>query len=172
MNLRFVEAFYWVATLKSVTRAAEKLRRQNSVCAAIHVAVRTNPFRSQDKQYNNGIVIPLPEPTDDTRTLISAALFGLEKIYRPGYWYKKVGVMLLDLSNAGQTQGALFDPNGDQAKRSAKLMKTMDSINRELGGNSLSIASCGIQKRWNMRAEKKSPKYTTCWDETPLALAR
>ena len=25
MNLRFVEAFYWVASLKSVTRAAEKL---------------------------------------------------------------------------------------------------------------------------------------------------
>ena len=25
MNLRFVEAFHWVATLKSVTRAAEKL---------------------------------------------------------------------------------------------------------------------------------------------------
>src|SRR5450830_1364616 len=25
MNLRFVEAFYWVVTLKSVTRAAEKL---------------------------------------------------------------------------------------------------------------------------------------------------
>jgi DNA-binding transcriptional LysR family regulator len=25
MNLRFVEAFYWVATLRSVSRAAEKL---------------------------------------------------------------------------------------------------------------------------------------------------
>ena len=25
MNLRFVEAFYWVATLKSISRAAEKL---------------------------------------------------------------------------------------------------------------------------------------------------
>ena len=25
MNLRFVEAFYWVVALKSVTRAAEKL---------------------------------------------------------------------------------------------------------------------------------------------------
>uniref|UniRef100_UPI00356B3B09 LysR family transcriptional regulator n=1 Tax=Hydrogenophaga sp. TaxID=1904254 RepID=UPI00356B3B09 len=25
MNLRFVEAFYWVASLKSVTRAAEKM---------------------------------------------------------------------------------------------------------------------------------------------------
>ena len=25
MNLRFVEAFYWVASLKSISRAAEKL---------------------------------------------------------------------------------------------------------------------------------------------------
>ncbi|MBC7489600.1 MAG: DUF4113 domain-containing protein, partial [Glaciimonas sp.] len=100
------------------------------------------------------------------------ALFGLEHIYRPGYWYKKVGVMLLELSNAGQTQGSLFDPQGDEAKRSAKLMKTLDLVNRDLGANSLSIASCGMQKRWSMRAEKKSPKYTTRWDETPLALAK
>lgn len=160
------------AAASYMTRAAEKLRRQHSVCAAIHVSVRTNPFRSQDKQYNNGVVVPLPEPTDDTRTLINAALFGLEHIYRPGYWYKKVGVMLLELSNAGQTQGSLFDPQGEEAKRSAKLMKTMDLLNRDLGANSLSIASCGMQKRWSMRAEKKSPKYTTRWDETPLALAK
>ena len=37
MNLRFVEAFFWAATLKSVTRAAEKLykrdgRQQHSTC--------------------------------------------------------------------------------------------------------------------------------------------
>ncbi|MET3120019.1 DNA polymerase V [Undibacterium sp. GrIS 1.8] len=160
------------AAASYMTRAAEKLRRQHSVCAAIHVAVRTNPFRQRDKQYNNGIVIPLPDPTDDTRTLIGAALFGLEQIYRPGYWYKKVAVMLLDLSNAGQTQGALFDPHGEQAQRSSKLMKTIDILNRELGANSVNIASCGMQKRWSMRAEKKSPKYTTRWDETPLAFAR
>jgi DNA-binding transcriptional LysR family regulator len=34
MNLRFVEAFYWVATLKSVTRAAEKLHLTQSAMSA------------------------------------------------------------------------------------------------------------------------------------------
>ena len=34
MNLRFVEAFYWVATLKSVSRAAEKLFITQSAMSA------------------------------------------------------------------------------------------------------------------------------------------
>src|SRR3954462_14697185 len=34
MNLRFVEAFYWVASLKSVTRAAEKLYLTQSAMSA------------------------------------------------------------------------------------------------------------------------------------------
>lgn len=34
MNLRFVEAFYWIATLKSVTRAAEKLHLTQSAMSA------------------------------------------------------------------------------------------------------------------------------------------
>ena len=39
MNLRFVEAFYWVATLKSVTRAAEKLFLTQSAMSARVVAL-------------------------------------------------------------------------------------------------------------------------------------
>lgn len=34
MNLRFVEAFYWVATLKSITRAAEKLSLTQSAMSS------------------------------------------------------------------------------------------------------------------------------------------
>jgi DNA-binding transcriptional LysR family regulator len=34
MNLRFIEAFYWVATLKSVTRAAEKLSLTQSAMSS------------------------------------------------------------------------------------------------------------------------------------------
>ena len=34
MNLRFVEAFYWVTTLKSVTLAAEKLHLTQSAMSA------------------------------------------------------------------------------------------------------------------------------------------
>jgi DNA-binding transcriptional LysR family regulator len=34
LNLRFVEAFYWVATLQSVSRAAEKLFITQSAMSA------------------------------------------------------------------------------------------------------------------------------------------
>ena len=41
MNLRFVEAFYWVVALKSVTRAAEKLfLTQSAVSSRIAVLER------------------------------------------------------------------------------------------------------------------------------------
>lgn len=155
-----------------MTRAAEKLRHQQSVAGAIQVHVRTNPFRTQDKQYSNGIVIPLPEPTDDTRILIEAALFGLKQIYRPGFWYKKVGVMLLNLSDANTGQGSLFSVYGDDQMRSTSLMKTIDTLNEKMGTNTLVSAASGIQKNWAMRSENKSPRYTTCWHELPIAFAR
>ena len=34
MNLRFVEAFYWAVTLKSITRAAEKLHVTQSAMSS------------------------------------------------------------------------------------------------------------------------------------------
>ena len=34
MNLRFVEAFYWIASLKSISRAAEKLHLTQSAMSS------------------------------------------------------------------------------------------------------------------------------------------
>lgn len=65
-----------------MTRAAEKLRQQGSVCGAVQVFVQTNSFRPQDRQYSNAITVPLTAPSADTRRLIGTTLFGLERIYR------------------------------------------------------------------------------------------
>ena len=67
------------------TQAAEKLRHQDSVAGALQVFVMTNRFRAQDKQYSNGKTVPLANPTNDTRSLVAAALYGLERLYRPGH---------------------------------------------------------------------------------------
>ena len=48
---------------------------------SIHVFAQTNPFRSQDPQYGNSLVIPLPNTSSDTRVLVHAALFGVKRIY-------------------------------------------------------------------------------------------
>jgi DNA-binding transcriptional LysR family regulator len=55
MNLRFVEAFYWVVTLRSVTRAAEKLHLTQSAMssrvAALEQELGTLLLDRRDKQF-------------------------------------------------------------------------------------------------------------------------
>ncbi|WP_438346820.1 DinB/UmuC family translesion DNA polymerase [Methylorubrum populi] len=45
--------------------------------------------------------------TSDTARLIRAALWGLRGIYKPGFRYKKCGILLLDLHPAEAEQGSL-----------------------------------------------------------------
>ncbi len=154
-----------------MTSAAEKLRRQRSVCEAVQVFIATNPFREQDAQYSNSITVPLPNPSCDTRLLVRAALFGLKKIYRPGLAYKKAGVMLTGISDAGVVQRSLLVQHG-VGEKSEKLMEAMDALNRRYGSNTVAIASAGINRAWGMRRECMSPCYTTSWNDVPIAHAR
>ena len=147
--------------------AAEKLRRQNSVAAAVYVFVLTNRFKEDEPQYNAGITVPMDDATDDTLALTSAALRGLAAIFRPGFRYKKAGVMLTLLSYKGARQATLFDDPVARAK-SEKLMKAMDAINHEFGRGTLRSGASGVVQRWAMRTENRSPRYTTRWDELPV----
>lgn len=154
-----------------VSRAAEKLRIQKSIAGALQVFVMTNVFRETDPQYSNGIVIPLTLPTNDTMRLAAAALYGLKRIYKPGYAYKKCGVMLLDLSPQHQQQGSLFSSSEDVARHSNALMSALDSINAKYGRDTLKVAAGGTHKDWAARVENKTPCYTTRWAELPKAWA-
>lgn len=147
--------------------AAEKLRRQNSVAGAVYVFVLTNRFKEDEPQYNAGITVPMGDATDDTLVLTSAALRGLAAIFRPGFRYKKAGVMLTLLSDKGARQATLFDDPVARA-RSEKLMEAMDAINREFGRGTLRSGASGVAQRWAMRAGNRSPRYTTRWDELPV----
>lgn len=150
--------------------AAEKLRTQDGVCNTIQVFIHTNPFREQDPQYSNSLVIPLPNASSDTRILVRAALFGLKKIYRPGYAYKKAGVMLMGIGQAQVGQGSLLLEHGS-GERSERLMMAMDALNRRYGRNAISVFSPSSPKPWAMRRDAMSPCYTTRWSDVPVAHA-
>ncbi|SOD42772.1 Y-family DNA polymerase [Nitrosovibrio sp. Nv4] len=158
------------AVVSHVSRAAEKLRGQDGICNAIHVFIHTNPFREQDPQYSNSIVIPLPNASADTRLLVRAALFGLKKIYKPGYVYKKAGVMLMGIGEAQVAQGSLLLEHG-AGQRSEGLMKAMDALNRRYGRHTVSVFASSAVKSWAMRRENMSPCYTTRWSDVPVAHA-
>lgn len=156
------------AVASYVTRAAEKLRAQGSVSAAVQVYIQTNRFKESDLQYNEGLLVPLPDPTDDTRLLASAATLGLGLIFKPGYQYKKAGIMLTLISDKAKRQQTLFDDPLQRAQ-SAKLMAAMDAINAEFGRDTVRTGANGTDKRWAMRSENRSPRFTTRWDELPIA---
>jgi DNA polymerase V len=149
-----------------LSRAAEKLRKQQSVSAAVYVFIQTNRF-NKDEQYNAGLTVPMLEPTDDTLTLTAAALAGLEVMYRSGYRYKKAGVMLTLLSDKHARQTSIFD-NSVVTQRSTKLMTALDTINRDYGHGTVRSGASGFTQYWAMRNENRSPRYTTRWDELPL----
>ena len=153
-----------------VARACERLRGQDSVCGAIHVTIETSRFNEREQRYANGITIPLPDPSDDTRALTGAALLGLRRIFRTGHRYKKAGVVLMDLSPAAIRQYSLFD-SGATEEKSAQVMAAMDAVNAIYGRDTLQLGSAGTRPRWTTRADNRTPRYTTDWDELPKVRA-
>ena len=152
------------AVVAYATRAAEKLRSQQSLASGIHVYIRTNPHKEPERQYQSALLLPLIEPTDDTRLLCRTALSGLRQIYRKNHAYRKVGVMLTGIIAAADRPRTLFE-NTTAQKKSSALMQTMDHINRRMGSGTLQLLGEGISKRWGMRRGNISPRYTTEWNE-------
>jgi len=148
-----------------ISRAAEKLRGQQSYAGSVHVNIRTSPFNEKEPYYANGMTIALPRQTDDTRLLTKVALWGLRKIYHPGYKYQKAGVMLSELVPRQYRQLDLFGTISVSDNQSSKLMSVMDQINARMGRGTLKLTSEGYKQPWRMKQGNKSPNYTTNWDD-------
>jgi DNA polymerase V len=160
------------AVTEFASRAAVKLRKQGSLAGQVMVFIRTSPFR-KDQQYSRSTVVPLRRPSSDTGVLISSALAGLQAIYRPGYNYAKAGVMLLDLQPHANQQVEL-NLEDDSVQDRSRLMTALDSLNHRYGRGTVLMASSGLagdKRTWAMRQERRSPGYTTCWADMPVARA-
>ncbi len=178
------------AVASYTARAAEKLRRQRSRAGGIYVFIRTNRFRQQDPQYSNAAMVGMDEATSDTAKLIRAAMGALRHLWRAGYRYHKAGVMLTDLVDDHGDQASLFQTHlytrgrdmAAERKTSDRRMAALDQINAAMGQGTLFHATEGLTpgghhhrekrrhnlpkaERWRMRAQFKSPAYTTRWSD-------
>jgi DNA polymerase V len=148
-------------------RAAEKLRKQGSHAGVLMAFIRTSPFRERDAQYSGYRMFKMLEPTNDSTALTQGALAVLQVIYRPGFNYAKAGVMLMDLSPANRHQYSLDLGPAHDASR-GRLMSAMDGLNRRFGRGTVTLATAGVAssaKQWSMKQERRTPRYTTRWDE-------
>lgn len=160
------------AVTEFASRASQKLRKQGSTAGQVLVFIRTSPFR-KDLQYSRSMTVPLRRPSADTALIVQAALMGLKAIYKPGYNYAKAGVMLMDLQSDAVQQGEL-DLEGDDIKDRGKLMATLDGLNQRYGRGTVLTASAGLagdKRAWSMKQERRTPQYTTRWEDMPVARA-
>lgn len=138
---------------------AGKLRKQRSCAQALMVFIHTNNFREDLPQYFQNCVVKLPLPTNNTPEIVHYALIALRNIYRKGYFFKKAGVIIIDIVPDSAIQQNMFD-NVDR-ERQKKLMKVVDRLNSGFNRNNLTLAVQGGRRKWKLKQELLSPCYTT-----------
>jgi DNA polymerase V len=155
-----------------VSRVAEKLRGQGSVAGRIQIFLETNPFQPQEPQYANSAGLTLLSPSNFTPDLVTAGMQLLKRIYRPGYRYKRVGVMLLDLGSSQVIQASFDEPPPELSEKRRRAMSVLDVVNQGFGRGALRVGSAAApDPAWKMRQTRLSPRWTTRWADLPVAVA-
>jgi DNA polymerase V len=147
-----------------VANATAKLRAQGGQAALVQVLLQTNRFKPEEPQYNPSMVVPLPRPTNDSLVINRWVQHVAELLWRDGYNYKKAGIMLGDISPVSMIQGDLLEP---VAPNDNRLMKAIDGLNSRFGRGTIKVSTGGMRGEWGMLQERKSPNYTTGWNELP-----
>ena len=156
-------------------RCAEKLRRQKTVATIVGVFVNTNTFREDLSQYWNFQEARLVTPTNSTIAIVKAAGDVLKRIYRPGYQYKKAGVIVMGIGPGSPIQQDLFDVNAEQIEKMRRLDEVVDRINRMHGTETVVIGSQQYTKKDGkgkaevfanaIKHDFKSKNPTTRWSD-------
>jgi DNA polymerase V len=153
-------------------KCAQKLRKEQTAASVVTVFIHTNNFNTTLPQYSNSRTLRLPVATDSTPEIIHYVLLALKAIFRPGYAYKKAGVIVTGIVPNNAVQQNLFDDINRQ--KQVQLMQTLDEVNAKLGaakGSMHTPVKFAVQThaakevKWPMQRKYLSPCYTTRWDQ-------
>lgn len=108
---------------------AQKLRQEGSAAQRVTVFAHTNRFREDLAQYYPYASIRLEVPCNSTQEVVGAALRALEMIFRPGYQYKRAGVIVDDIVESDAVQGSLFDERAELRGKEEVVSALMDKLN-------------------------------------------
>ena len=146
------------------TTAAADIRKANLVSSAVSVFMETNRF-SNEPQYAPSQSVELSPATNNTKHIVRAAIQGVKGAYREGFKFKKAGVMLLDLVDAGHAPQSLFDTHDP---KDDKLIEAFDEIIRQQGPGAINFGTAGQPSAWHSASAFRSPRYTTEWPDIPV----
>lgn len=143
-----------------VEKAGRILRQEGMMAAAVHVVLRTSRYE-ETLIYANSASVSLGMHTDDNREFTTAACRLLEEIYRPGYPYRKIGILLTGLLPHECVQPTFEHP--DTAP--SALMGVLDNLQK--AGHDVHFANRATRSPSNNAFISR--RYTTSWDDLPEA---
>ena len=151
------------------TRAAEKLRRHGLVAGTLTVFFHTNRHRPDRPQYSGSRSTRMTPMSSDTFDLVDAARRCAQAAWPKGqagpFGFTKAGVMLDDLVRLEDRPLTLFDA---PRVKSRALMAALDQVNDRFGKKTMVLASEGMNRTWQLRANHQSPRYTTRIADLPV----
>jgi DNA polymerase V len=148
-------------------QVAGKLRRHHRAAGTLCVWLSSGGSFYKGPAVSVQATQALLAPTSATVPLARTAARLARQLWRPGYQYRRIGVMALDLVADRRHPGLWTDPARDDA-----LADTLDAVTARFGRGAIGVGAAGLRRRsrWAMRQQHLSPAYTTRWDQ--LAVAR
>lgn len=146
-----------------LTRACEKMRKHDLAANAVTVLVSTDRFRPVPEPYSASATYSSTYPTDSNQEIQQWTSKTLEKIYKENFEYRRAGIILSGLVTAKKLTKRMFDDECFQKQHN--LMKAIDEINQKFGRDTVGFANLKTEGGWKMKQTRKSPAYTTNWNE-------
>jgi DNA polymerase V len=128
----------------------------------------TSPHFLKEPFFSARRTIKLPCHTADPRVIIHAAMQCIETTWQPGHRYIKSGVELADFAPAEEAPRTLFNQQSD---RTEKLINTIYGLQDRYGRKIIHFAATGTEQPWKLKAQRRTPRYTTRLPEVPKARA-
>jgi len=152
-----------------VQNAVSRLWKYKQATSAITVYLSTNRFRKNIMQRSVSASVEL-EVTNNLIQLNASAQRALGQIFKSGFEYHKVGILLHDFISVKNIPATLFETESS-IQASQELMGAVKKINQKFGRYTVASASVSGSSDWRARSKFRSPAFTTCWNELPLVQA-
>lgn len=156
-------------------RCAEKLRRQNTAASVVSVFMSTNPFREDLPQCRSYGEHRFLTPTANSIDIVKAAVQCAKENFRPGFSYKRAGVIIMSIESGAGIQTNFLDFDADRFQKIKRLDEVVDRINKVGGTETIVLGSQqypgkgrgGKSPKFDeaMKRDFKSPNYTTRWSD-------
>lgn len=150
-------------------RAAHKLRREGLAAGAITIFASSSRFK--EPYYRNSAKCQLWIASNHTPTLLQYTMPLVEKVWKEGVEYKKAGILMTRIIQEGVLQLSLFENYDLGDGKPKQLMLAIDGLNSRYGRDKVRFAVQGFKLRWQTRAQFRSNRWTTRWDELMVVKA-